>query len=523
MVYQSATDQLVHLPHTQTWRRLLRNVSFTIAVASLLISLSLLVSYREIGGPGDQLRYFEQASKLLPFTHPAYGPVFFTVLRIVHDLTRLDWFLVAKITSWLSAVWFLILCHRLFTKLLDETSAYLALALVAVNPTFIGESYDGITIMFGAAVGLTAIFLTLSAKLERPSTWFLPGVIFALACLTRFQNVGLFIGALFGVFFIPSGPFASKIKCAVVLFAGTILPILAWNGFLEWYQGFIPSETNYQHLALALENFQTWSDMPALEKYQSFWGVLSSDWTAPFRIAAFAAKQAIRFPFNIGYELLSVAAGWLVPGVIVIACRRDYHQPWFFAFAFGLAATGIGSMGWLHYYLAFVPFAVILIALCIEHLRSSNFHQLAAGSWAAIIGCTLIWSPGVVRAGFLNTYWPEFTVAKQFLESRRDSKTLVSTTAAGFRYGTTMPFIDMDRVLRPNQTTDLVSRLRERGITDLVITERHTLFNFPDLKDLLNETPSHIPSGLERELLLKSPRRLAIYKVLPETPVSAQN
>jgi hypothetical protein len=496
--------------------RFMRNACFTVIFASLLTSQYLLWSYRELSGPGDQLDYYKQAAKLLPFTHYAYGPVYFVVIRFIHDVFNLDWFLVSKITSWFSALGFLVICHYLFKRVLGESRAWLGTLLVAVNPTFIGESYDALTVMLGSVLVLTAVFLTLSTRLDRPQTWFVPGLMFAIAYLTRFQALGLVLGALFGIFFIPSGRLTFKIKSGLMLLLGAALPVLLWNGLLLWYQGFIPQNRNYLHLAVPLVSLQSWSDAEALHKYHSFWDVLTSDWSAPLRIAGFAAHEAVKFPFGIGYQLLFVGAGWLVPGAVIAAGREEHRRPWLFAFVLGLVATGIGSLGWVHYYLVFIPFAVILIAFAIENLASANLPRLAAWSWAIVIGSTLIWSPVNVRATFLNTYWPEFTVAKQFLEARRNSQTVVSTTAAGFSYGTTMSFVDFDDVLQPNQTGDLVMHLRDRGVTDLVITERHTLFNFPDLKYLLNDNPGNVPSGLERELLLKVPQRLAIYKVLPD-------
>jgi hypothetical protein len=486
-----------------------------IAIASSLASFFLLLSYREMGGPGDQLDYYAQASKLLPFTHPAYGPVYFAVIRIIHDVFRLDWFLVGKLTSWLSSVGFLILSFHLFKRVLKQDHAWLALALVALNPVFLGESYGSLTVMFGSFVVLAAVVLSLRADVNRATSWLLPGFVFGIAYLTRFQALGLLLGALAGTLFIYSGRITSRVKCALVLLAAAVLPIAGWNGFLMWYQEFIPRNQNFMHLALPLENFETWSDNSGLIKYGSLWGVLTSHWSAPLRIAAFAFKEGLKFPFGIGHELLFLAAAWLVPGAIVALYRREHHGPWLLAFVAGLLATGIGSLGWPHYYIVFIPFAAILIGFCIESFDQTRFRFLGAWSWAAVLASTIMWSPLTVRTGFLNVYWPEFTAAKQFLEARRDSRTLVSTTAAGFRYGTTMSFVDLDNVLTPEQIPDLVSHLRRQNVTELVITERHTLFNFPQLKDLLSDSPGNIPPGLERILLLKEPRRLAVYKVLP--------
>jgi 4-amino-4-deoxy-L-arabinose transferase-like glycosyltransferase len=468
-----------------------------------------------MGGPGDQLSYYEQAAKLFPFTHTAYGPVYFVVIRLVHDWLGLDWFLAGKITSWVSAGVFLALCFYLFKHILGREICWLALALVAINPTFIGESYDALTIMFGASLALAGIVLTLRALPDRTLDWVLPGLVFGFAYLTRFQALGLLLGAVIGTFLIPSARSPNKFKSALVLLLSAAFPVLVWNGLLLWQQGYVPKNNNFMHLALGLGETFNWKDKSNLEKYGSLWGVLSSHWSAPFRIGMYAVKETIKFPFTLGYELLFVAAGWLVPGAIIAVLRRDQHGPWLVAFALGLILTGIGSLGWLHYYVVFLPFAVILIVFAIQSLSVSGLRGLSSLSWMVIFVGSVIWSPYMVRSRFLDTHWPEFTIARDYVETHRDSNTIVSTTAAGFRYGTTVPFVDLDDILRPGESKELVLRLWQHGITFLIITERHTLYNFPDLKYLLADEVDSPPAGLRRELLIKDPRRLAIYRVLP--------
>jgi len=467
-----------------------------------------------MGGPGDELQYYEQAAKLFPFTHTAYGPVYFVWIRLVHDLFGIDWFVVGKITSWMSAVLFLLLCYQLFKCVLGPETCWLPLALVAINPTFIGESYDALTIMFGAWLILAAVVLTLRASIDRPIQWWLPGLVFGLAYLTRFQALGLLIGAAVGTLLVPCPRTSTKIKCSVILLiSAAILPFL-WNAFLLQRQGYIPRNTNFMHLALGLGETLTWSDTSTFEKYGSLWGVLTSHWTAPFQIAAHAIKETIKFSFTVGYQLLFVAAGWLMPGAVVALVRRDQHKPWLVAFAVGLVLTGIGSLGWLHYYVIFLPFAAILITFAIQSPYLPAFRSISRVSWAVIFIATLIWSPFMVRWNFLNTHWPEFTVAREYIESHRDSETVVSTTAASLRYGSTIPFVNLRNILRPDESNELVSSLRRHRITYLVITERHTLYSFPNLKYLLEDHIDNLPVGLRRELLIREPRRLAIFRVL---------
>ncbi len=91
---------------------------------------------------------------------------------------------------------------------------------------------------------------------------------------------------------------------------------------------------------------------------------------------------------------------------------------------------------------------------------------------------------------------------------------MVSSTAATLRYGTDLQFIDQSEIIRPEETDSLVTILREHGVTYLVISERHTLFEFQNLESLLLDSPS-IPLDLEREMLITNPKRLAIFRVKP--------
>jgi hypothetical protein len=55
-----------------------------IGAAAFILSLStvlcLLYSHRVLSGPGDQLTYYRQAERLVPFTDNYYGPGYFVAL-----------------------------------------------------------------------------------------------------------------------------------------------------------------------------------------------------------------------------------------------------------------------------------------------------------------------------------------------------------------------------------------------------------------------------------------------------------
>ena len=500
--------------------RIAAAIGLAAVTVSIVSSLILVVRHRVLSGPGDQLTYYEQASRLIPFTHHYYGPGYFVALRLVHDLTGLDWFPAGRVLSWLSLIVVLALTSHLAVRLLGRESGMLALALVAINPTIIGQGYSSLTMMYGAAWSLAAIASTLRADSGRAWTWFGSGLFFGLAGLTRFQNNALLLGAILGIMIQAGNPWPGRLARAGWLLAGGLVPGLAWKALLLRLQGSVPENFNFVHLTIALGDFRTFFDVEtAIRKYGSTWGVLTSHWTAPLRIAALATKEALKFPFGVGFGLIFLAAGWLLPGLVAAAQRRSWHGPWLMAFLLGLFLTGLASQGWLFYYTTFVPFAAILVGLAIQTTRDAApppFHR-GRVAWLIVLGSTAVWSPAMVWAEFRDQNWSELVPARTFLADRgRIEPVIACSTAGSVAYRTGVDFVDQSAIMRPGETAKLVDRLRRHGVTHLVITERHTPQEFPDLESLLDDQVSDLPPGLRRELLVERPKRLAIYRVLPE-------
>lgn len=494
-----------------------RLIGLMVAALSLASSLFLLVRHDVLVGPGDHINYYKQASHLFPFVDNYYGPGYFVTIRVLHDAFQLDWFTAGKLTSWLSAWAFLILCWLLFARILGSPTSWYPLVLVAMNPTFITQSYAADAMMNAAAWSIAAITAAAYAPIGKTRWWLVPGLIFGIACLTRFQAFGLVIGALAGLLVDPSGRVITRMKCASLLLVGAVLPVLVWHALLLETQGYVPPNYNFVHLTLALGQFRTfWEVSDLTAQYGGLWGVLSSSETAPLQIAAFALKEAVKFPFGVGFRLVFVGAGWLVPGTVaLLSARRVAHKPWFGAFALGLLLTGIGARGWTRYYVSFLPFLAIAIVFAIRAVSDSGRTALATMSWWLIVVTTVVWSPFAVREAFLASNWTEFAEARRHLEALRDPTMLVSSTAGGFPYGTTLRFVDQRDIMHPADTDRLVQKLRDAKVTHLIATERHTLSSFPDLGYLLDDSTANDPAGLQRELLIVSPKRLEIYRVLP--------
>src|SRR2546428_5909777 len=197
-----------------------RLVSLLAAGLSMVTSLVLLAHYAVLGGPGDHVEYYQQASHLLPFVHNYYGPGYFVAIRLVHDALQLDWFSAGKLVSWLSAGAFLVFCWVLFERLLGAPTSWYAFMLVAITPTFITQSYAADTNMYGAAWSLAAIAAMASAPIGEPRRWLVPGLVFGGAWLTRFQKYGLGGGALARGLAGPAGRLAARPNCAGLILGG---------------------------------------------------------------------------------------------------------------------------------------------------------------------------------------------------------------------------------------------------------------------------------------------------------------
>jgi hypothetical protein len=92
---------------------------------------------------------------------------------------------------------------------------------------------------------------------------------------------------------------------------------------------------------------------------------------------------------------------------------------------------------------------------------------------------------------------------------------VVSTTASSISYGASFRFVDFDDIWRGQDNLDFVGALRSAGVTHLVITERHSLFDYPSHATFLADSIRSMPAGLSRDTLIVTPRRLAIFSVRP--------
>jgi hypothetical protein len=491
-----------------------RNVAIAVVILSLGVAAMLGIAYRDLGGPGDQLLYFAQAERLLPFVDHYYGPAYFIALRAVHTVLPVDWFSAGKALAFVGFASFLVLCGIFFGRVLGKHERWLALMLVAVNPAVVAAGFQITNDIFAACWLIAAIWLTLRTPVAASTGWLLSGFLFGVAYLTRFAALGYLLGALVGALMLEARV-KDRLRVGALVAAGAAAPALSWILLLELVQGYVPANHNFVHLTMAFGEFREFWELDAvIQKYGSLWGVLSSDPAAPLLIAKSAAEEAIKFPFTVGPHLFFVLAGLLIPGLIILLARRSSYAPWFGAFVAGLILTGISSRGWLRYYIPAVPFCAILIVVALSNL-SAAFNATAQRVMAACLVLLMLpWSAVSIASAFATENWTEMGVARRYLQRRSDSTTVVSSTAASLPYGTNLRFVDHDSIHPPGDSVGLLDRLHRHGVTHLVITERHTLFAFPELASLLEDVPRNVPAGLQRDTLITTPRRLAIYRVL---------
>lgn len=503
----------VHARLWDRWRVSARSVGITSCAFSLVASAGLALRHTNLGGPGDELRYYAQAAKLLPFTDNYYGPSYFLALRLVHDIAGLSWFASGRLISWVSACIVLLLCTRLFHRVLPRGAAYYALALVALSPDFISQSYSSLTFMYGTVWLLLPILVLASAKFADPRPWLLAGILFGIAGLGRFQATGFLLGAVFG-FVLVRCSWRLRARAALLVVAGFLLPLTAWHLFLLVAQGFAPSNFNFVHLTVALGEFQSFHDVGTLiSKYGSMAGVLRADPGNLPRIIAFAIRAVLVFPFHEAPQMVGLAAGWIVPGVFLALADDKNRAPWFGAFVMGLLLTGIGSRGWTYYYLPCLPLVAFAIATAIESVRGRLRPWVVNANWGVVLCSVLALSAVRVPDDFSNVDWPESTVVRTFLNSHHDAGMKVATTATSLEYGANFPVLDQDSIVSSADSAEFVSVLKRAGATHLVVTERHSLWAYPWMKPLLYGDRRSTPPGLVLDTLILTPHRVAVYSL----------
>jgi hypothetical protein len=478
---------------------------------SLVASAALAVGHTNLGGPGDELRYYAQASKLLPFIDNYYGPSYFVALRLVHDIAGLSWFASGRLISWVSACAVLMLCARFFQNVLPRGAAYLALAVVALSPDFIAQSYSSLTFMYGTVWLLLPILVLASANVADKRPWFLAGILFGIATLGRFQSTGFLLGALCGFAFV-SWPWKLRLRAALLVVAGFLLPLTAWHAFLLVAQGFTPTNFNFIHLTVALGEFQSFHDVNALvSKYGSVAGVLRADPGNLPRIIAFAIRAILVFPFREAPQMVALAAGWIVPGVFLALADEKNRAPWFGALVMGLLLTGIGSRGWTFYYIPCLPLVAFAIATAVESVRGHLSSRVVNANWGIVLCSVLALSAVRVPYDFKSADWPESTAVRAFLNSHHDVNMKVATTATSLEYGANFAVLDQDTIVSRADSAGFVSALKRAGATHLVVTERHSLWVYPWMKPLLYADGHSSPPGLVLDTLILSPYRIALY------------
>jgi hypothetical protein len=499
--------------HGMGW--VVRALCFTTVALSVAWGCYLSFAHRTLGGPGDQLAYFEQASALIPFTHRYYGPVYFVTLRALHDILHIEWFIATKLVSLLSAIPFLLACQRLLVRLHGPTLASVGVALIALNPTFISETYHAYNTLFGATLICLALVAWSASDWRLLPRVAVSGFLFGIAILTRFQATGFLLGMLVGTLLTLRRPAGLTLIASMVGAGMAASVVWGWQSFLLHKQGFVPPNENFVHLTIPLGAFNDFYSVDAaVEKYRSLYGVLSDPGAIP-KIFGNAVEQFLRFPLDIGRSLLGPGLLFVCFGALLFLINWRRSPGWYYSMVCGLFLTGIASRGWLQYYVVFLPFMVSL-GIDATKFIENHLHMPKIGYLLGVlIVASIPWMVTDVRKGFREREWTEWGEARSFLKSKAMPCDLVSSSAASLPYGMTFRFVDRDRIVQPSNHEEWLPRLRAVGITLVVLTERHAYDEFPALQRYLLKYPGEFPAGVSRELFIDKPQALSVLRIAP--------
>ena len=342
--------------------------------------------------------------------------------------------------------------------------AVCAVVLIAISPEFITHSFTSLTFLYGTAWLLGALVLLERADPDRVWSWAPGGFVLGLAALGRFQSFGFLLGALLCVPFLRT-TWRRRVEIGALLLGTAAFPLVIWTLFLRVTQGAVPANYNFVHLTLALGEFRSFVEVPALVvKYGSMLGVLRADPLNFFRIVMYGLVEALRFLLTGAPSLIALGAGLLVPGVILLAVRRESYAPWIGALVLGYVLTGIGSRGWAFYYVLVLPLFVYLVAVTIEALRPVSGRLAHLALWSAVLASTAMLSAARVPKNFREYDWGEWLSVRRYLQAHGTPRSVVTTTAATLAYDAAFRFVDQDSVLTPADSIDFPAVLRKRGV-----------------------------------------------------------
>jgi hypothetical protein len=482
---------------------------------SIIVGLWFFSQHVTLSGPGDQLTYYRQAARLLPFEDHYYGPGYFVAIRVMRDVFNLEWLTAGKTVGLLSTLGVLAVSAVLFRRVLGTNLGWLALGLLAISPDLIGQMYTDLTIPFGAVWILAAVAVMSSTTVDNYRRWAVAGLLFGMASLVRFQSFAFLLGALVGIAFL-RGTWSAKIRAGATLFFLGVLPTAAWKVFLVLYQGAPPVNWNFIALTMGSGEFRGFADVPVLlEKYGSMWGLVRSDPALLVKLVANAIVETIRFPTGVGARMFGPAILWIGPGLIAGLFDRRFWTPWAMALTVGFLVTAPTQPGWTHYFVPMLPLLIVLLVWGAELPDRSVRPAIVAAGWIALIGGMGLWSAYRTPRDFRANEWVEQAVAREYLDRGDPATRLVSSSAATISYNARFRFVDFDSLTMGRNDLNFVRTLRDAGVTHFVVTARHSLFQYPSHSVLLSDSLTIVPDGLVRDTLIREPSRLAVFRVLP--------
>ena len=306
----------------------------------------------------------------LEFHPPLYASVL-ALFQIVID----DWFLTGRILSLVSYTVALITSFFFFRLLVGNAAGWGALfSLMASSVMVFFSTLTTSDIFFYAIYTSTLLLATSAFKKKSLVLWAISGVLIALAILTR--SNGFTLLALLFLPWIDTSTNQEKIRNTVVLFTGTLLPLLLWAAIAN-YSGspFMPAGN---HANLALTYFSPVNDrlsgdarMLVESQFHSLWQVISYD---PLHMAKQYLGDLKELLMNIFFSDKLVRTPiflFLIPGMVLLLIRQD-RLTFFYLFILTFSQVLLVNLKYFEprYHLYLVPLYGVALAICCEKMAS---------------------------------------------------------------------------------------------------------------------------------------------------------
>lgn len=479
-----------------------------VALATVLLFNNYVVSMPHDESP-DPLQYMKGARDLCHYDSNIHPPLYSATIALLLIVLR-DSFIAAKLISLLSGVGVILLVFGLGRRCFDsERTGLLGAALTAASPLFINASYSPGSDMLSTLIFLGGIYLLARPG---PNTWknlAVAGAVAGLAYLTRYLFVGMIPAALIYLGVLLPGNFRQRAARSFIWLGGFVVVIAPWSLVCLARYGNLHND-NYVNVAFSImmasnDNMMNWDEA------SKFPGLLAVLRMYPIDLIKLIAKNVLYFPSKIIVPEALVAGVALVVGLPLAFLRPSAAR---LLLIINFAAILVLIMlTWLkpRFFMPVLPIVILAGAYILsEHLPITLESFWPKGTaWANKIRRLPARKIGVVIALLSALLFAAYQVPRDAaernvddmmraglaLKGAADQIEAVLTTSKTLAWYARLPYINIKEIAGATDST-LDRRMREAGARVLVYSERSAIWDFPQLKYLLNPKDRRIPSTL---------------------------